>query len=261
MNEKKDKSISPRMLDLNLRYYRWFPPEKHLGFTTENCTLDISTTAFLLVDVYCLEPESHFLTHTHHDDYGKLWYDITVNNIAPALQIARGLGLPVIYVTNSAPKIGLEQSQFAEKLQKSQGFDLTEAFVEKGIDPKEYHQGPLVQLQFPESIKPRNEDYYIRKHAYSGFFDTRLDSLLRNLKIKNLICVGFVADACLFTTIADAVFRNYKVILLRDCTLASELPGEVKEMKNTERIILWIETIFGTSITSSEFIQASRALE
>lgn len=260
MEEKAQKGRADRYLHLNLRYYRWYPSEIHLGFTHEEVSLDLSKTAFLLVDVYCLGPEARFLDLAQTDEYAKLWYQISVEKIAPALSAARGLGLPIIYLTNSAPKIGLENSEFAEKLKKSQGFDLTKAFVEEVVDPKEYCQGPPAQLQFPSSIAPQDDDYYIRKHVYSGFFETRLDSLLRDLGIKNLICVGFVADACLYTTIADAVFRNYKVILLRDCTLASELPGEVREMKNTERVVLWIETIFGTSLTSAEFVQASQAL-
>ena len=257
MSEDMEKPSDEKILDLKLRYYRWFPPEKHLGFTHETYPLDLNETAFVLIDVYCLAPEEKFINEQHDDEYANLWYEISVNNIAPALKSARALGLPIIYLTNSAPRINLENSEFAEKLRKSQGFDLTEAFAEEINDPKEYCQGPTVQLQFPASIAPTDSDYFIRKHVYSGFFDTRLDTLLRNLRVKNLICVGFVADACVFTTIADAVFRNYKVILIRDCTLASELPSEFGETQNTNRVIQWIETLFGTSLTSQEFEEAS----
>lgn len=244
----------PRVLNLKVRYYRWFPAEAHQGFVMENLKINLQETAFLLIDVYCSG------LHTEHseskDAYSKKWHQITVNQIAPALFTARQIGLPIIYVNNSAPKVDLQKSEFAEKLRKSLGFDMTNDFVEAEIDSKEYLKGKPIQLNFPPEIYPQPTDYFIRKHFYSGFFETRLDTLLRNLKIRNLICVGFVADACLFTTIADAVFRNYKVILLRDCTLASEFPREVEELKNTQRTILWIETIFGVSLTSEEFIQA-----
>jgi ureidoacrylate peracid hydrolase len=243
-------------LELDLRYYRWYPPEKHLGYAVEPVCLDLAETAFLLVDVYCPEPEHLFLQGAISDRLRQLWYDISVERIAPALQAARSAGLPVIYVTNSGPRVALAQSEFADKLRKSLGFEMEEAFTEPMVDPREYHQGPQVQLSFPAVLEPQPGDHYVRKHVYSGFFDTRLDTLLRNLGVHNLICVGFVANACLFATIADAVFRNYKVVLLRDCTVASELPEDVEELRQTQHMILWIETIIGTTVTSSEFIAA-----
>ena len=251
-----DRSEREKALQLTPRYYRWYPSEAHLGYAEETVDLGLDETAFLLVDVYCAGPQQPLMERTIGDKYMQLWYDITVQNIAPALRAARAIGLPIIYVNNSAPRVALEHSAFAEKLRKSLGSDMTQDFSEPMVDPREYHQGPAMQLQFPAAVEPQPGDHLVRKHCYSGFFDTRLDTLLRNLRVHNLICAGFVADACLFTTIADAVFRNYKVILLRDCTLASELPHEFEGLQHTQRMVLWIETIIGTTVTSEEFVQA-----
>ena len=256
MPSRGNRSEGRSTLRLTPRYYRWYPSGAHLGYTEETVDLDLDETAFLLVDVYCTGAQQQLMERVVGDKYTQLWYDITVQNIAPALRAARAIGLPIIYVNNSAPRVALEHSEFAEKLRKSLGFYMTQEFTEPMVDPREYHQGPAMQLQFPAAVEPQPGDHFVRKHCYSGFFDTRLDTLLRNLRVHNLICVGFVADACLFTTITDAVFRNYKVILLRDCTLASELPHEVEEMRNTQRMVLWIETIIGTTVTSMEFVQA-----
>jgi nicotinamidase-related amidase len=38
---------------------------------------------------------------------------------------------------------------------------------------------------------------------------------------------SFVLDCCLLFTNADAVFRNYCPVLLRDRSLAAELPDDV----------------------------------
>ena len=73
-------------------------------------------------------------------------------------------------------------------------------------------------------IAPQSDDYYIRKYVYSGFWDTRLDSLLRNLGIRTLVCAGFAADICLLGTMIDALYRNYRIVLLRDATQAVEIP-------------------------------------
>jgi ureidoacrylate peracid hydrolase len=231
-----------------------------LGYAVEELNLSLQETALLLVDVYSAEPEHALTQMSGASRFAQVWHEVSVRNIGPALEAARSVGLPVIYVTNSAPRVATERSEFAAKLRMSLGFELKENFTEPTVDPLEYHEGPPAALQFPAEIRPQPGDHYVRKHVYSGFFDTRLDTLLRNLGIRTLLCVGFVADACLFTTIADALFRNYKVILLRDCTVASELPGDVEEMTHTNRMLLCIETIIGSTITSSEFLRACREL-
>jgi ureidoacrylate peracid hydrolase len=244
------------VLDLDTRYYRWYPAEDHLGYAEERLSLDLRETAFLLVDVYCPEPDERFLQGAVTDRFLLRWHDISVQNIAPALQAARAAGLPIIYTTNSGPRVAMERSEFGDKLRKSLGFNPNENFTEPIVDDKEYHRGAPVALHFPAVLEPRPGDHYIRKHVYSGFFNTRLDTLLRNLGVRNVICVGFVADACLLYTIADAVFRNYRVILLRDCTMASERLEDVEELVHTERMLLCIETTICSTATSADFVAA-----
>ena len=110
-------------------------------------------------------------------------------------------------------------------------------------------------------IEPLPGDYFIRKHAYSGFFQTRLDGLLRNLGIRTLICVGFALDLCLGCTMLDAMNRNYQTLLLRDCTMAMELPGDVDDLSFTERMITWMEYAIGFTATSKTFIAACEAVD
>jgi hypothetical protein len=153
----------------------------------------------------------------------------------------------------------MPRSAFGQRLKESLGFDPTLDFREPLVDPLEFEAGEPVQLYIPPQIAPQPGDYYIRKHTYSGFYATRLDSLLRNLGVKNLLCAGFVADCCMFFTIGDAVFRGYSTILVRDCTLAAELPHEVDAFTQTQRITLWIESILGPSTTAEEFLQAANA--
>jgi nicotinamidase-related amidase len=254
------------MLNLKGRYYRWFPAEAHQGYAEEVLEVHPDETAFVLVDVYlpdihreidgALPGEQPALSPK---DY-QLWRDITLEHIGPALAAARGAGLPIIYVTNSGPRIALGRSQFAHKLRQSLGFEMEGAFTEDCVDPREYHYGPSDQLRFPDAVAPQPGDYYVRKHTYSGFFETRLESLLRNLGVRNLVCVGFRLDACLMSTVLDAFYRNLKVILLRDCTLASELPHEIDHMAFTSRMLLWFEALVGVTVESGDFIAACHAV-
>jgi nicotinamidase-related amidase len=74
--------------------------------------------------------------------------------------------------------------------------------------------------------------------------------------VRTLLCAGFVADVCVQATLADAVFRGYQTVLLRDCTLAAELPHEVTTLARTARTILWIESFLGPTATAADLVQA-----
>ncbi len=61
-------------------------------------------------------------------------------------------------------------------------------------------------------------DISIDKYRMSGFQDTCLDSVLRNLDIKTILFAGVNADQCVLATLMDANFLGYDCILLEDCT-------------------------------------------
>jgi hypothetical protein len=58
----------------------------------------------------------------------------------------------------------------------------------------------------------------------------------------------------------DALNRNFEVILLRDCTLASDLPQELDDLEFTNRMITWAEMIVGRTTTCDAFVAACREL-
>lgn len=61
-------------------------------------------------------------------------------------------------------------------------------------------------------------DIRVDKYRMSGFWDTPLDSILRNLGRTTLFFAGVNADQCVMATLQDANFLGYDCILLRDCT-------------------------------------------
>ena len=252
-------------LNLQGRYYRLYPPEKFLGHAEQPLSLDTTQTAFLVVDVYGLgfSPDDEGKPH----DYPALSaaasvsveQDIVVNRIRPAIDAARRAGLPIIYVNNSAPRIAIDRSELAKITKRTSDLDWETWGAEDNVDPREYVHGNSAALKFSKVVEPRPEDYFVRKHVYSGFFQTRLDGLLRNLNVKNLVCVGFALDMCLGCTMVDAMNLNYQVLLLRDCTMAIEVPGEIDTLAFTNRMILWAEYSVGFTATSGDFISACDA--
>ena len=261
-------------LTVNTRYYRLFPADGYLGYAYEEYAADTDRSAFLVVDVYGLgfhpddpvpsyqqdehlagaRPALAWLGSADHEDR------IVKTALLPALTAAREIGMPIIYLNNSAPKIGLRHSEFGKVLRRQLNTDMENMFAEDDVDPKEYHYGTSDHVKISQLLYPRENEYFVRKHVYSGFVGTRLDLLLRYLDIKVLFTVGFSADACLMTTVIDALWHDYKVILLRDCTLANDFPEEQEGLLGTKRLVKMMESLYCVSVTSQEFIEATRNL-
>lgn len=62
------------------------------------------------------------------------------------------------------------------------------------------------------------DDILVDKHRISGFWDTPLDAILRNLDVTTLFFAGVNTDHCVLGTLMDANFHGYDTILLEDCT-------------------------------------------
>jgi ureidoacrylate peracid hydrolase len=60
------------------------------------------------------------------------------------------------------------------------------------------------------------EDIWVHKHRMSGFWDTELDSVLRNLDVTTLLFAGVNADQCVLATLIDGACIGYDVVLLED---------------------------------------------
>ncbi|NJN21683.1 MAG: cysteine hydrolase family protein [Leptolyngbya sp. RL_3_1] len=69
-----------------------------------------------------------------------------------------------------------------------------------------------------DELPAEADDIGVDKYRMSGFWDTPLDSILRNLGKTTLLFAGVNADQCVLCTLQDANFLGYDCILLRDCT-------------------------------------------
>jgi nicotinamidase-related amidase len=67
-------------------------------------------------------------------------------------------------------------------------------------------------------IAPSPGDKVILKHRYSAFYNTDLETVLRCLKIEDLVISGVMTNMCCESTARDAYFRDYRVFFLADGT-------------------------------------------
>ena len=72
-----------------------------------------------------------------------------------------------------------------------------------------------------EQLDKENEDLIFIKRRYSAFFGTDLDLTLRDNLIDTLIVFGVVTNICVRSTVHDAFFNGYQVIVPKDACAAT----------------------------------------
>ena len=196
-------------MELPVRYYKNFPKENPIGHFNEVIDLNIENTALLIVDVYGKgfkdgERDESNLPSIYVPERET---EAIVTDLIPEVKkIARSKNMQVFYLTNYLSPAMAPDNEWRKMSIRTHGVDVLEAWT----IPNEI-------LIHSEVIAPDSEDTLIQKQMYSGFFETELESALRNANIKNIIAVGFDANICLKYTLVDAMYKNFQVIVLRDC--------------------------------------------
>lgn len=72
-----------------------------------------------------------------------------------------------------------------------------------------------------DDLGARPEELHVVKRRYSAFFQTDLDLVLKDMMISQLIIFGVVTNICVRSTVHDAFFLGYEVVVPRDCCAAT----------------------------------------
>jgi len=125
--------------------------------------------------------------------------------LARLLPALRGAGVPVLWVNwgNRADRKNLPPNV----LRPFRPDGSSESFLVKGSWEAEID--PL--------LKPEAGDIHVDKYRISGFFDTPLDGILRNLRATTLLFAGVNLDQCVYATLVDAACLGYDCVLVEDC--------------------------------------------
>ena len=223
------------------RYWRYFPQDEPLGWVEESLDLAIDETVFLLIDVLG-DPETPPIANDPS-------VDITRRRIVPAKAAARRAGLRVVYVTNALLPGLSEGNEWRTMSLRTFGVDVLETWRVPS---------PIIWDEF-SIIAPAEDEPLILKQVYSGFFETNLDSVLRGYGARNLVVVGFDSRVCLGNTVTDAMYRGYRVVVLRDAIRACEYPETQEGEWNNFLAVRFIEAHVGYTATTDDFINACEA--
>jgi len=74
------------------------------------------------------------------------------------------------------------------------------------------------ESEIHRDLAPRPHDKIILKHRYSSFYNTDLETVLRCLKIEDVVIAGIMTNMCCESTARDAYYRDYRVFFPADGT-------------------------------------------
>jgi nicotinamidase-related amidase len=105
-----------------------------------------------------------------------------------------------------------------------------------------------------DELEAAPTDIRVDKFRMSGFVDTVLDSVLRNLRVDTLLFAGVNADQCVLSTLMDAANIGYDAVMLTDA-VATTSPEYCMEAT-----IYNVRQCFGFTATAHDLARALRGL-
>jgi ureidoacrylate peracid hydrolase len=137
--------------------------------------------------------------------------------------IARKVGVPVIWLNwgvrpDRANLAAITRYPFSDR----RAFDGLGGRVASGRRPPHnlLQQGGW-GAAIIDTLNVEGKDIHVDKHRISGFWDTPLDTILRNLQVRTLFFAGVNSDHCVLGTMMDANFLGYDTVMIEDCVATS----------------------------------------
>jgi ureidoacrylate peracid hydrolase len=92
-----------------------------------------------------------------------------------------------------------------------------------GLTRAPVHGSGMKNEQIIPELRPQDDDYVIKKHRWSSFFQTHLELSLRTAGIDTIILAGGSTEVGIASTAYSARDRDFNLIILRDaCTSNQE---------------------------------------
>jgi nicotinamidase-related amidase len=200
---------------VDLRRAPRVPRPLSIAATPQGLTLDLARTALLVVDMqndFC-HPEGWL---------GHIGVDVAparapIPALAALLPALRRQDVPVIWVNwgNRPDRLNLSPSLLHVYKPTGVGTGLGDPLPGSGAAVLERGSWSASVV---DELAEEETDIRVSKYRMSGFWDTELDSILRNLGVTTLLFAGVNVDQCVLCTLQDANFLGYDCVLLEDCS-------------------------------------------
>lgn len=213
---------------------------RFIGAMKEQLSVDPKTTALVAVDMHQghLDPEIARILVPENERKSVL------TNSKRLIEIARQYKIPIIHVIVSRRPI--------ENRHRLHSFAEPARAVNMRLAPEERSwmgkTEPVEGWWLPKimpDVSPGPDDYVINnKKAYSAYYGTDLEHLLRTLKIDTVVIIGINTNTCDLCTSFETVNLGFKLIVISDC-VASAYGHDlhVFALQNIARCLGWVLTI------------------
>jgi nicotinamidase-related amidase len=92
-------------------------------------------------------------------------------------------------------------------------------------DPAWFRDGVI----YPE-LTPTENEVVIHKGSYGAFYDTPLETILRNLNRDTIVICGTLTNFCCGTTARQGYERGFKVVVISDATATDDMDLQEAEL-------------------------------
>lgn len=208
----------------------------------EPLNIDLAKTAVLVIDM--------------QNDFGakggmfeRAGIDISgiravVPNVRTAVAAARAASLPIIYLKMAfKPDLSDAGPVTAPNLLKHAPLHVGDVVTAPDGSRSRILVRDTWNTEIIPELRPQPEDIVLYKSRFSGFFRTELDEVLKRRGIETLIVTGCTTSVCVDSTVRDAMFRDYRCIVLENCT--AEPIGAVAPRSNHDASLLTMQVLFG----------------
>jgi nicotinamidase-related amidase len=216
----------------------------------QDVIIDLARTAIIVIDM-----QNDFCAKTGWVDHLGADYTPDRAPIAPLqrlLPVLRIAAVPVIWVNwgNRPDLANMPPNQIHLYKPVGTGIGLGDPLPGSGAHVLEKDSWAAAVV---DELKQEPRDIKVDKYRISGFWDTPLDSILRNLGTKSILFTGVNTDQCVLHSLTDANFLGYGCILIEDCC-ATTSPAFC-----TEATIWNVKKCFGFVTSSEKIVNALAA--
>ncbi len=142
-----------------------------------------------------------------------------VPRIKALIDCCRTKQIPVIYTVFSATHHRRDRPM--------SGASMPNRFPNLNIDPSQYDDGGRVWHE----IAPDEDEIVIHKPSYGAFYDTPLETILKNFGRDTVIICGTLTNYCCGTTARQAYERSFKVVFGSDVTSTDDPTMQEPELQ------------------------------
>jgi nicotinamidase-related amidase len=158
-----------------------------------------------------------------------------IPRIKELIDFCRSNNIPVIYTAFRDSHRKLDRPQIKSNIPLRQ------------TPPKEGADSSTPKETIVSELEPLDDELVIYKVSYGAFYDTPLETILKNLGKNTVIICGCLTNVCCSTTARQAFERSFRVIFGSDINATDNRDIHEAELKTLKRC-------FARVLTSKEII-------